>query len=115
MICYVTRKPRGLKVRHYADHLIELNEYLDLLPGTKLTDKICMTEMNKIMLNSMPDSWIEQACMQGFDCGCITFKNLLSYLKAWRLMNLFKKRCSITFLYIKKLLGKMPTVLVTAD
>ena len=30
--------------------------------------------MNENLLNSMPNSWIKQACMQGFDCGYIFFK-----------------------------------------
>ena len=33
-------KPRYLKVRRYAAQLIDLNEYLDLFPGDKLSEKI---------------------------------------------------------------------------
>ena len=69
------RNPRGLKVRWYWAHFFYLNKYLDLLPGGKHTDKIGMTEINKILLNSMPNIWSKQAYVQGFDCKYITFKN----------------------------------------
>ena len=67
MICGM-RKPRGLKVRFYAACLIDLNDYLDLFHGENLTDKIGMTELNEILLNSMPNSWINQAYVHVFDC-----------------------------------------------
>ena len=47
---------RVLKVRLYAARLIGLNEYLDSVPGAKLTEKIGIVEINKILLNSMPNS-----------------------------------------------------------
>ena len=53
---------------------IDLNEYFASFPGVKLTDKIGMTELNRILLNSMPNSWIKQAYVQGFDFDYITFK-----------------------------------------
>ena len=34
------RKPCSLKVRHYAAHLIDLNEYSYLLPGDTLSEKL---------------------------------------------------------------------------
>ena len=33
-----------------------------------------MTELNKILLNSIPNSWSNQAYLQGFYCKSITFK-----------------------------------------
>ena len=59
------RKLCGLKVRRYADHLIGLNEYLTSLPGAKLTDKIGVMEINEILLNCIPNSWVKQAYVQG--------------------------------------------------
>ena len=56
-MCRGMRNPYGLKLRRYADHLIELNEYLTLFPEAKLTAKIGVTELNVILLNSMPNSW----------------------------------------------------------
>ena len=52
-----TRKPCGFKVRCYATILIDLNDYLDYLSGDKLSGKIGVTELNEILLNSMPNSW----------------------------------------------------------
>ena len=60
------RSPRSLKVSFYAAQLIGLNEYLDVFPGEKMSDKICMTELNEIMLNSMPNIWSEQAYVKWF-------------------------------------------------
>ena len=36
----VTRKPRKVKVRHYADNMIYLDEYLYTFPGGMSSDKI---------------------------------------------------------------------------
>ena len=47
-------KPRGLKERHYKARLFDSDEYLDLLPGADLSDKIGVTELNEILLSSMP-------------------------------------------------------------
>ena len=60
------RKPHGLKVRCYMAHLIGLNEYLPSFPGSKPTHKICMTELNEILLKSMPNSWSKQAYVQPY-------------------------------------------------
>ena len=79
-----TRKPHRFKVRYYVTHLIDLNEYLDSFPVAKLTDKIGMTDLNEILLNSMPNSWSKQAYVQIFDCEYITLKSLLTRLNAWR-------------------------------
>ena len=45
---------------------IDLNEYLASFPGTALTDKISVTELNEIRLNSMPNIWSKQAYVKGF-------------------------------------------------
>ena len=39
-----------------------------------MNDKIGVTEINKIILNSMPSSWYKQAYVQGFYCESIYFK-----------------------------------------
>ena len=62
------RKPRVLKVRFYAACLIDFNKYLTLFPGEKLTDNIGVAELNEILLNSMPNSWIKQEYVQVFGC-----------------------------------------------
>ena len=61
-----TRKPRRLKVRHYAVSLIDFNKYLDSLPGEMLSEKIFITELNEITLNSMTISWSNQAYVKVF-------------------------------------------------
>ena len=49
-------KLRGLKVICYADCIIEFNEYLDVLPGEKASEKIFETELDKKLLNIIPIS-----------------------------------------------------------
>ena len=68
------KKPRSLKVRRYAAHLIDLNECLVSFPVATMDDKIGVTELNEIILNSTPNSWSKQAYVQGFDCKSIPFK-----------------------------------------
>ena len=65
---------RDLTVRHYAARLIDINEYLASFPGETLNDKIGVTELNEILLRSMPTRWSRQAYVQGFCYESITFK-----------------------------------------
>ena len=67
------KKPCDLKVRRYAARLIDFNEYLASFQGATMTDKIGITELNEILLNSMPHIFSKQAYVQGFDCGTISF------------------------------------------
>ena len=39
-----------------------------------MTDKMGGTELNEILLNSIPNSWSKQAYVQGFNCETISFK-----------------------------------------
>ena len=57
--------------------MIYLNEYLASLLWANLADKIDVTELIEIILNSMPNSWSKKAYVQGFDCESILFKNML--------------------------------------
>ena len=90
-MCRGMKKPCGIKVRCYVTRLNNLNMYLALFPGATLSDKIGVTELNKNMLNSMPNIWSMQAYVQGFDCESILFKILLACFSKWILMNLFMK------------------------
>ena len=65
-------KPHKLKVNCYADHLIDFNDYLAAFPGVKGADNIVETDLNEILLNSMPNVWSKQAYVQCFDCETIT-------------------------------------------
>ena len=60
-------KPHGLKVRCYADFMIDLNDYLAVFPGSKASDKIRETSLNGILFHSVPNSWIRQSYVQGFN------------------------------------------------
>ena len=71
-----TKNPCSLKLRGYAARLIDLNQYLASFPGATMADKMGVTELNKILLNSMSDRWSKQAYEQGFDCETISLKRL---------------------------------------
>ena len=105
-------KTRSLTVRRYAARLIDLNEYLASFPGVILTDKISVTKLNEILLNSMPNRWSKQAYLQGFDCEYISFK---------RAVNMFERMYIVESIYkgavepfYQNLLGLTPTIMVTS-
>ena len=62
------RDPLGLKVIHYAAHLVDLNDYLAMFHGENISDKNCVTELNENLLNGMPNSCIKQLYLQVFYC-----------------------------------------------
>ena len=76
------RNTRKLKVRRYANFLIDINYYLADFSGEKSSDKTAETELNEILVNSMPNGCINQAYVQGFACETITSKILLTCLNA---------------------------------
>ena len=43
-----------------------------------MNDKIDVTKINEILLNSTPNIWSRQAYVQGFDCESITFKKAVN-------------------------------------
>ena len=71
-------KPCSLTVRRYVARLIGLIEYLVSFLGETLNDKIGVTELNEILLNSIPNSWSKHAYVQGFDCESITLKKYVN-------------------------------------
>ena len=67
------KNPRSLKARRYAAHLIGLNDYLASFPVATMDDKMSVTDLNENLLNSMINSWLKKAYVQGFDCETISF------------------------------------------
>ena len=43
-----------------------------------MTDKVDVTELNEILLNSMPNIWSKQAYVKGFYCESVTFKKAVN-------------------------------------
>ena len=78
-------KPRALTVRQYTARLIDLNEYLASFPGATLNDKIGVTKLNEILLNSMNNSWYKQVYAQGFNCESIMFKKAVNMLERMKI------------------------------
>ena len=72
------KKTLSLKVGHYAARLIDLNEYLASFPGKTIYNKISVTELNGVILNSMPTSWSKQEFVQGFHCKYISLKKAIN-------------------------------------
>ena len=56
-----------------------------------MDDKIGVTELNEIILNSMPNSWSKQAYIQEFDSEYISFNNLQTCLSVWKFPKVFMK------------------------
>ena len=54
--------------------------------GEKISDKISVTELNAISLNSMPDRWIKKAYVQGFDCKFIASKKAVNMFKGMKIV-----------------------------
>ena len=75
------RNLRGFKVMIYVACLVEINKHLAMFRGAKAGDKICEIELNEILLNSIPNSCIKHAYVQGFCFECITFKAAVKTFK----------------------------------
>ena len=97
-MCRFMKNPRSLKARRYPAHLIGLNEYLASFPVATMADKMSVTDLNKNLLNSMLNSWLKQAYVQGFYCETISFK---------KAVNMFQ-RMEISGERIKKLYDPWP-------
>ena len=76
-----TKNLRSLTIWRYMARLINLNKYLASFPEATLTVKISVIEWNKIILNSMRNSWSKQAYVQLFYYESITF---------WKAINMFE-------------------------
>ena len=50
------KNPRNLILSRYASRFIGLNGYLDSFIGATMDDKMGVTELNEVSLNSMPNS-----------------------------------------------------------
>ena len=55
-MCSRMKKPQSIKLRRYATPFIDMNEYLYSFLWAALNDKIDATELNNILLNSLPNS-----------------------------------------------------------
>ena len=71
--------------------MIGLNECLVASPEAKESDNIGETELNKILLNSIPNERSKKAYVQGFYCETITKEKLLIFLNKWKLRKQFMK------------------------
>ena len=74
------RNPIKLKVRRYAARLIYINDYLAAFPGAKESEKIGETDLNEILLNSMPNTLSRKSYVHDFDCESFTFNFLVTCL-----------------------------------
>ena len=89
--------------------LIYLNEYLASFPGATMADKMGVTELNEILLNSMPKIWSKQAYVQGFDCETISFKKAVNMFEHMEISESIYG--GVVTIYYKKLLRQKPTIL----
>ena len=66
----------------YAKRLLDLNEYLASFLGATMDDKIGVTEINEIILKSIPKIWYRQEYVKGFDCEYIYFKKAVNMFES---------------------------------
>ena len=50
-------KPRELMLRRYAAHMVKLSQHLVVFPGSNHNNKNVETEINDIILHSIPNGW----------------------------------------------------------
>ena len=74
------RKLCSLNIRHYAEHLTELNKHLWFFLGSDNYNNMGEAEINKIIIYSMPNIWIKQDYLQGFEFSP-PFKNTVNMFK----------------------------------
>ena len=72
------RNPHELKVSHYLAHMVELNEYLAIFPGSKESDKLRETELNGIILHTIPNGCNMQDYGQFFYFEAVTLKQAIN-------------------------------------
>ena len=72
-------KPCSHKVILYAARLLDLNEYSASFLEANLADKIDISELNEILINSLPISCSKEAYVQGFNCEYILFKKYINF------------------------------------
>ena len=68
-----------------------------------------VTELNEILLNSMPQNWSQQAYVQGFYCETISFEKAVNMFEHMEIAESIYQGV-VTPSY-KKLPGKNPTIL----
>ena len=59
MICRIIRKLQALKVRLYAAHMNKIDDYLAVFQYYNMNNKIGNTELNKILLHSIPNGQVK--------------------------------------------------------
>ena len=83
------RKPRGLKVRGYAARLVGLNEYLTVLPGANISDKIFVTELNDFFQTVCPTSGSSRRVYKYFIVNLLPLNQMLTCFNALKQHNIF--------------------------
>ena len=68
------KKSRSQKLRRNLARFVDLNKCFASFPGGDLADKIDVTELDDIFINTMTNIWSKQAYVQGFDWKYILFK-----------------------------------------
>ena len=49
------RNPHELEVRSYLAHMLQLDDYLAIFPGSQENEKLRETELNGIILHTIPN------------------------------------------------------------
>ena len=68
------RKNRDLLFKRFATRLTELNNYLPFFPGLSAAKVMDSKEPKEIILHAVPNSWVKQTYIQGWDFERIPYK-----------------------------------------
>ena len=60
--------------KRFVARLAEINNFIPLLPGLYVSKKLTHEYLNIILLNAVPNAWVRQSYIQGWDFEMKTFK-----------------------------------------
>ena len=64
---HATRKPWDLQLNIFVARLTELNNLLQIFPGSSVAKKMNPEELNEILIHAVPNSWAQQSYIQEWD------------------------------------------------
>ena len=101
-------KPQGMHFKRFTAKLTEINNFIHLFPGSDATKNIPSEELNEILLHVVPRGYVKQSYLQGWEFEMNTYRETCSMFDQMKISEQVYKGQS----HSKKILGKMPTVIV---
>ena len=67
MMRFSISKLHSINTRRYTAQITELNDYLDIFPGSENFNNMIESYLNNIMIHSMTNGWNKQSYLQVFE------------------------------------------------